>query len=102
VSGVSIETGEVAGGRYEDLLTPIEPMFATEVAMASVGMKRQDANEIVKKLLSKYKDKIANPPLGMKYQECCDIKTGKPSLKCLNIYKRVKEELADLGLKLMY
>ncbi|MEM4474587.1 MAG: monomethylamine:corrinoid methyltransferase [Candidatus Bathyarchaeia archaeon] len=102
VSGVSIETGEVAGGRHEDLLTPIEPMFAAEVALASTGMKRQDANEIVKKLLSKYKDKIANPPLGMKYQECCDIKTGRPSAKCLSIYNKVKKELIDLGLDFKY
>lgn len=98
-SGVSIETGEVAGGRFEDLLTPIEPMFAAEVALASIGMKRQDANEIVKKLLSKYKDRIADPPPGMKYYECCDIKTGKPSEKCLSIYNKVKKDLIDLGLE---
>lgn len=101
-SGVSIETGEVAKGRYEDRLTPIEPKFAAEVAYASAGMRRENANEMVKELVSRYRDKIANPPLGMKYQECCDIKTGKPSSKCLAIYSKVKEELRDLGLEFKY
>jgi len=101
-SGVSIETGEVAGGKYEDRVTPIEPKFAAEVAYASAGMKRTDANDMVKTLLSKYKDKIANPPLGMKYQECCDIKTGNPSAKCWDLYNKVKKELTDLGVEFKY
>ena len=99
-SGVSMETGGIAKGRREDYLTPVEPRFAAEVAYAVAGMKREDANEIVKNLASKYVDKIADPPIGMKYQECCDIKTGKPSRKCLNIYNMAKKELKDLGLDL--
>jgi len=63
-------------------------------------MKREDANEIVKNLASKYVDKIADPPIGVKYQECCDIETGKPSSKCLNTYNEVKKELQELGLDL--
>jgi len=61
-------------------------------------MKREDVNEIVKNLLIRYKDKIADPPLGMKYQECYDVKKRKPSQKCLDIYNSVKEELRDLGI----
>jgi len=98
-SGVSMETGGIAGGKREDYLTPVEPRFTAEVAHAAAGLKREDANELVKKLLPKYVDKIANPPLGMKHQECCDFDTGKPSQKCWDIYNKVKKELTDLGLE---
>jgi len=98
-SGVSMETGGIAGGKREDYLTPVEPRFTAEVAHAAAGLKREDANELVKKLVPKYVDKIPNPPLGMKHQECCDFDTGKPSQKCWDIYNTVKRELTDLGLE---
>jgi hypothetical protein len=97
-SGLSIEAVGVAKAAHEDYLTPIEPRFAAEVAHAAAGMKREDANEIVKHLVSLYIDRISDPPLGMKYQECCDAKTGTPSSKCLEIHRKVTRELKDLGL----
>jgi methylamine--corrinoid protein Co-methyltransferase len=101
-SGLSIEAVGVAKAIHEDYLTPIEPRFAAEVAhaTAAAGMKREDANDIVKHLESLYRDRLSNPPLGMKYQECFDVKTGKPSPKCLEIYNKVKRELKELGLEL--
>jgi len=98
-SGVSIESVGVRGAAHEDYLTPMEPRFAAEVAHSVVGMKRDDANEIVKTLVSKYADKIANPPKGLKYQECYDVKTGKPSEKVLETYNKVKKELEELGIE---
>jgi len=99
-SGVSIESVGVGKARHEDYLTPMEPRFAAEVAHATAGMRRANANEIAKHLASLYIDNISNPPLGMKYQECFDVKTGKPSRKCLEIYNKVKKELRELGLEL--
>ncbi|MGY5855137.1 MAG: monomethylamine:corrinoid methyltransferase [Candidatus Thorarchaeota archaeon] len=101
-SGASIETGGVAKGKYFDYLTPIEPMFASEVAYASAGLKRTDANEIAKKLVSKFKDKIPDPPKGKKFQECCDPLTGEPSKECFDIYNKVKKEVTDLGIEFLY
>lgn len=100
-SGLSIEAAGVAKAIHKDHLTPLEPRFAAEVAhaTAATGMKREDANEIVNSLTSKYVDAIPNPPLGKKYQECFDMKTGKPSREYLDIYNRVKKELEDLGLQ---
>ena len=98
-SGVSIESVGVGKAKHEDYLTPIEPMFAAEVAHTTTGMKREDANEIVKILLPKYVDKVADPPQGLKYQECYDIRTGKPSKKGLEVYAKVKKELKELGLE---
>lgn len=101
-SGASIETGGVAKGKYFDYLTPIEPMFAAEVAYASAGLKRSDANDIVKKIVPKFKDMIPDPPKGKRFQECCDPLTGTPSKECFDIYYKVKKEVTDLGIDFLY
>ena len=99
VSGLSIEALGVATNKYEDRMTPMEPRLSAEVAHAVAGMKRSEANEIVKGLLSKYMDKIKDPPLGKKFQECFDIQRGKPSDAYIEIYDKVKRELQDMGIK---
>ncbi|MFW9912948.1 MAG: monomethylamine:corrinoid methyltransferase [Candidatus Thorarchaeota archaeon] len=101
-SGASIETGGVAKGKYFDYLTPIEPMFASEVAYASAGIKRYDANEIVKKIVPEFIDKVPDPPRGKRFQDCCDIVTGEPSQECFDIYHKVKKEVSDFGIEFLY
>jgi methylamine--corrinoid protein Co-methyltransferase len=98
-SGISMESLGAGKAKHEDYLTPMEPRFAAEVAHATVGIKRKAANDIVKSLLPKYEDKVADPPRGFKYKECYDTRTGKPSKKCLDVYNKVKRELQDLGLE---
>jgi methylamine--corrinoid protein Co-methyltransferase len=77
----------------------MEPRLSAEVAHGVVGMKRTEANELVKKLLARYMSKIANAPLGKKFQECFDIRRGKPSEEYVKVYGKVKKELGDLGVK---
>jgi len=101
-SGISMESLGAGKAKHEDYLTPMEPRFAAEVAHATVGIKRKAANDIVKSLLPKYGDKVADPPRGFKYQECYDTRTGKPSKKCLDVYNKAKRELQDLGLEFKY
>lgn len=101
-SGISIESVGVGKAKHEDYLTPMEPRFAAEVAHAAVGMKREDANDIAKDLLTRYVHKVPNPPMGLKYQECYDVRTGKPTRRCLEVYSRVKKKLEDLGLEFRY
>jgi methylamine--corrinoid protein Co-methyltransferase len=76
----------------------MEPMLATEVALSMVGKKRKDANDIVKGLLSKYEDRIADPSMGKKYQECFDVKSATPSKEYVELYKETKKEMEDLGI----
>ncbi|MHA2065431.1 MAG: monomethylamine:corrinoid methyltransferase, partial [Candidatus Thorarchaeota archaeon] len=101
-SGASIETGGVAKGKYFDYLSPIEPMFAAEVAYASAGVKRSDANEIVKQIVPKFIDKVPDPPRGKRFQDSCDPVTGEPSKECFEIYDKVKKEVSDLGIEFLY
>jgi len=83
-------------------MTPMEPKFSAEVALAVAGMRRNDANELAKALLAKYMDKISNAPLGMKFQECFNIQRGKPSDKYMELYGKVKKDLSDIGVEFKY
>ncbi|WP_258189421.1 monomethylamine:corrinoid methyltransferase [Candidatus Hakubella thermalkaliphila] len=102
VSGASIEFGGVAKATAIDHFTPMEPRFASEVAHSVVGLKRADANAIVKKLLAKYEDQIENAPLGKRYEECWDIKAKKPLPDYVDLYEEVKKEPPKYGLQFKY
>lgn len=101
-SGAHIEAEGVCKATHIDHFTPMEPGFAAEVAYAAAGIKRSFANELVNRLLSKYEEKIKNPPVGMTYQECYDVRTGKVHEDYLRLYSRIKAELEDLGLEFKY
>jgi len=99
-SGLSIECGGTATNKYEDRMTPVEPRVAGEVAHAAAGMKRSEANEVVKSLLAKYETKLAAPPLGKTLHECWDAERRRPSKEYARIVKAFKRTASDLGLVL--
>ncbi len=77
----------------------MEMLGSVELTEACVGMKRSEANELVKELLSKYEDKIDDAPAGKRYQDCYDMDTGQPSAEYVNLYGEVKEELRQMGFR---
>lgn len=94
-SGGSVEVGASARGTALDYTSPVEPLLASEVAHAVAGMSRKEANEIVESLLKKYESQLREPPVGQRYQECCDITTGKPKQELLQLYREIRQELTD-------
>jgi len=96
-SGQSIESLGVASNREEDRTTPVEPRISAEVAHAVAGMRRSDANELVKKLLPKYEKKLSEPTLGKTLFECWDPETRRPSKEYQTVIKAYKKTVADLG-----
>jgi hypothetical protein len=96
VSGASLELLGYKGAL--DLGSPLDLQFSTEVGHAVLGMKRQDANEIVKKLLPKYEDQLSTPARGKKYQELFDVATARPSEEHYGRYLQYKKAIADYGL----
>ena len=100
VSGQSIESVGVASNREEDRTTPVEPRISAEVGHAVAGMKRKDANELVKKLLSKYESKLAAPPLGKTLFEAWDADKRRPSKEYQTVIKTYKKMMSDLGVEL--
>jgi len=103
VSGGSIEVGGSARGITLDYTSPMEPLFASEVAHAVAGMSRREANGIVVALLEKYESQLRNPPTGQRYQECFDVSTGAPSKEFVELYREVRREMTEqFGLKLQH
>jgi len=98
-SGVSIETSHPCRAALNDYITPLESRFSAEVAHAASRIKRKDADELVKTLLGKYEKDLPNAPKGKRYQECFEVKTGKPGSEYLNLYNEIKKELEDIGIK---
>jgi methylamine--corrinoid protein Co-methyltransferase len=102
VSGSSLEALGVYKNATVDLQTPQGPEFASEIAHAVPGMGRKEANDIVKHLLSIYENRINNPPIGKRYQESYDVKTGRPFDDTKRLYQRIKRETASFGFKFRY
>ncbi len=100
VSGLSIESLGVATNKHEDRTTPVEPRISAEVGHAVAGMKREDANELVKRLLGKYERKLLAPPLGKGLYECWDPETRSPSKEYMQVIRKFKVEMSDLGVEL--
>lgn len=100
VSGQSIESLGVASNREEDRTTPVEPRISAEVGHAVAGMKRSDANELVKKLIPKYESKLPSPDLGKTLFECWDPEKREPSKEYKTVIRNFKRSMAALGLEL--
>ena len=100
VSGHSIECLGVATNKHEDRTTPVEPRISAEVGHAVAGMKRSEANVLVKGLLAKYESKLSAPPLGKGLYECWDPDTRRPTKEYRGVIRKYKSAMADLGVDL--
>lgn len=101
VSGASKTTQpRSAGGRYTDYITPVECWWAGDVFKSCAGMTRKDANELAKKILPKYEEKLQSPDKGQSLTECFDLKKQQPLPHYVELFNRVRNELIDMGMPL--
>jgi methylamine--corrinoid protein Co-methyltransferase len=99
VSGVSIGLGpRSAAGKYKDHLSPLECKWSAEVIKACAGMTRIQANDIAKRVIPKYEERLPDPPKGYAFQECYDVDTLKPKKEWRAMYHKVKAEAIELGI----
>ena len=99
-SGVTTGTPFPATGVKTDGMTPLEPLFHTQMADAASKLTRAEANIIVLKLLEKYESTLSNPDLGMTFQELFDVETITPKPFYKKMYDEVIAELKALGVPL--
>jgi hypothetical protein len=90
--------------KFTDRATPLESRFYHETARASFRnrISREKANEICIKLLEKYEENIPIDNYGKTIQEVYDMDKIVPRQEYLDQFKRMKEELAELGVEYPY
>jgi len=104
VSGANLWEIAVARNKYKNRATPMEAKMACEVGCgaAESGIKRSEANELAKSIVSKYEKEIVEAPLGKTFQECYDIRKIVPKDDYTRLYRKVKTELRELGVPFIY
>lgn len=100
VSGGNLVAGGIARDRYPERVSTMEIQTASEVGhiVARMGMTREEANTLVKKLVSQYEKQIPEAPLGKKFSEIYDVEKVKPLSDYRKMYEDVRKELSVLGL----
>lgn len=93
-----------ARNKYRNRATPLEARLGAEVghAVARQGMTREQANELALKLLAQYEDQAADAPMGSEYQECYDVAKAVPTQEHYDMYRQIKDELAQMGIDFPY
>ncbi|MBT3190093.1 MAG: monomethylamine:corrinoid methyltransferase [Anaerolineae bacterium] len=93
----SVQTPHPAKAVKIDGITPMEARFGVEMAIAASKLNREQANKLVIQLLEKYESQIETASTGSTYQECYDLTTGKPGEAYIQLFNKMKEELAEMG-----
>ena len=104
VSGWHLWEMASARNKNHNHATPMEARMGCESghAVARQGLTREEVNEIALRLLAKYEDQAEDAPLGSSYQECYDPEKAIPTPEHLDMFKRIKDEIAEMGVEYPY
>ena len=83
-----------AVGVVENHCTGLEARFNGEVALAAAGMSREQAEPIVQLALSNYMHRLEPKPIGLSFEKLYDLDTIQPTTEWINIYEKVKDQVA--------
>jgi methylamine--corrinoid protein Co-methyltransferase len=101
VSGQAmLEASMSAGGRIPRHISGIEARLCGEVAHAVSGMCREQANELVQRLLKLYEPDLQTNPIGRPFEEVYDIDNVEPTPEWQGMYDDVSNELVQMGVPL--
>lgn len=100
VSGLHLNLVAVARNKYPERSSGMEARIGAETGhlVARQGISREQANTIVKKILTEYESQISDAPLGKRFDECYDLQTVKPTREYIDLYDRCKEKLIQFGI----
>lgn len=100
----SVSGGHILHGIRKAVLTKpnqaggLEPKFQGEVAKGAAGLRREEASEMVKSLLSKYEDKFKSAPEGKSFDELYDLSTLVPKEDYQDTYQKARTKISEMGL----
>lgn len=86
------------GGKETDHTSGLEARFNAEVTHAALGLKRQDANQLVIKCLEMYEHTMNNPYPGKPFPYQYNLDTVEPLQEWLDVYHQVRQKLIEFGL----
>jgi methylamine--corrinoid protein Co-methyltransferase len=99
VSGQSAMTSShSAGGAIPRHASGLDSLICGETVHAASGKTREEANEIVNRLIALYEADLDTNPQGKPFEEVYDMETVEPTAEWQGIYDEVREELVDMGL----
>jgi methylamine--corrinoid protein Co-methyltransferase len=80
--------------------TGMEPRWEGETCRAASALTREEANEVINFILSKYEDSLTpeKAPQGYSFEELYDYETVKVKPEYFDLYSKVKSELENRGL----
>lgn len=88
------------GGSQEDHTSGLENRFNAQVSRASLGLTREQANELVLACVGQYENTHNDPAPGKPFAELYNLDTMQPTDEWEGCYERVCRGLAGLGLPL--
>ena len=101
VSGQAmIEASHSAGGNVPRHVSGLDAKLCGEVAHAVRGMKLEEANALVKQLITIYEPQLNTQPIGMPFEQVYDIDKIEPTSEWQDTYNEVRDELIKMGLPL--
>jgi methylamine--corrinoid protein Co-methyltransferase len=100
VSGVSMIAASMsATGTHARHASGLDAKICGETAHAAEGMSREQANEILTKIVPQYESDLENKPIGKPFEEVYNLDTIKPLPEWQTTYDEVKEDLRTLGVE---
>ena len=100
VSGMNQHGVGATCGTKIDHTSGLEARFQAQVAHATLGLTRYQANELVLECLKHYEHTLANPNPGKSFPELYNLETLEPGQEWLDIYHQVCQELTQMGLNI--
>lgn len=100
VSALHTDSLGATNGVYPNC-SGLEVRFFADVVHAVFNQKMtpEQANDLVLKLFEKYEDGFENPDYGLPFPEIYDTRKIVPKQGWLDMYHRVKDEVAEMGVE---
>jgi methylamine---corrinoid protein Co-methyltransferase len=99
VSGHPIlEAAMTATGTHPGHCSGLEPRFCADVARGAAGLSREQANDLVLRLLAICEPQLKERPVGKPFQQVYDLTTIRPTPEWQGLYDEVSAELIAMGL----
>jgi methylamine--corrinoid protein Co-methyltransferase len=100
-SGRELLSGSAAAkGVVQDKTTGMEARMMGNAAIAATRMSVADCNEALNKLIPIYEAQYLTAPAGLRFQECYDVTTVRPTKEYLEVYDKANQTLKDLGFEM--